>query len=169
MVPFTFLAIARLRFRVLGEFSVSTPISNPFTFVTTGDVWVDCWIVNAVNSVEICSWVVSGEQIWVMVSKRVKYDKTCPKDNLSKFIANKVAVFILSNFPTKLSKNLIAFWTPLITDIGIPTPAIAVGVGKSSKTLIAVLVADIITSDLVKILLALFITFNDMFICFNSV
>jgi hypothetical protein len=46
-------------------------------------------------------------------------------------------VFVELNFPFKPFKKSLASCTLLTTDIGIPTPAIAVGTGKNFNTLYA--------------------------------
>ena len=131
IIPCLFLAIALLLFNGWEVISLSTPISNPFTLVTTGDNWFDCCWVSNVNSWEIRVWSISpSEQNWVILSRKLKNERTWVKIS-----TNKDNIFDKEEFPflsllILLLKKVFTSWTLLIMDIGIPTPPMADGVGK---------------------------------------
>jgi hypothetical protein len=70
----------------------------------------------------------------VILSRKFKKERTW--DNMSTNSPNIVAKALLPCLilPILLFKNVLTSCTVLITEIGIPTPPIAVGVGKTFKT-----------------------------------
>ena len=151
--------------------SVSTPISNPFTFITTGDCcWVCSW-VKAVNSVEICSWnwSLSGEHCWIKVSSNDKYCNnwvnTCL--TITKIVNNPV----FANFNLFIVFSIVSLlsWTPKITFIGRPTPGgTDDGIGRFFNILKAISRVVITPPVIPNILVVLSIIFKELFTCFTN-